>query len=48
MNQDKKEKARQQRAKNKFNSVTESQKPENQNQEHNVRGEGIGPQNNKY
>ena len=32
---------------NKFNSVTEKQKPENQNQEHNVRKEGIAPINRK-
>lgn len=27
---------------NKFNSITRKKKPENQNQEHNVRQEGIG------
>lgn len=32
---------------NKFNSVTEKVKPENQNQQHNVREEGIGPVNQK-
>lgn len=31
----------------KFNSITQSVKPENQNQEHNVRQEGIGPINQK-
>ena len=30
-----------------FNSVTRSVKPENQNQAHNVRKEGIGPINQK-
>ncbi len=30
---------------NKFNSVTQKRKPENQNQEHNVRKEGIGKMN---
>ena len=32
---------------NKFNSITQKEKPENQNQEHNVRKEGIGPVNQK-
>lgn len=32
---------------NKFNSVTQKDKPENQNQQHNVREEGIGPINQK-
>ena len=31
----------------KFNSVTHKVKPENQNQQHNVRREGIGPVNQK-
>ena len=48
MNKDKQEKARQKKEKEKFNSVTNSVKPENQNQEHNVRQEGIGPQNQKF
>ncbi len=30
---------------NKFNSATEKKTPENQNQEHNVRKEGIGKMN---
>ncbi|MDF2942898.1 MAG: hypothetical protein K0S01_1756 [Herbinix sp.] len=47
MDQDKREKARQKKAKEKFNTVTNSVKPENQNQEHNVREEGIGKQNKK-
>lgn len=37
----------QQRSENKFNSVTEKAKPENQNQTHNVKLEGNGPQNQK-
>lgn len=32
---------------NKFNSITQSVKPVNQNQEHNVREEGIGHINQK-
>ena len=46
---DKKEKEKQERQKNlnEFNSVTQKVKPENQNQEHNVRKEGIGPVNQK-
>ena len=31
----------------KFNNITQKVKPENQNQEHNVRKEGIGPINQK-
>jgi len=31
-----------------LNNVTQSQKPENQNQTHNVKKEGIAPINNKY
>lgn len=48
MDKDKQEKARQKKAQEKFNSITNSVKPENQNQEHNVRREGIHPQNNRY
>lgn len=46
---DKKEKEQQERQKNlnEFNSVTQKVKPENQNQEHNVRKEGVGPVNQK-
>ena len=47
MDKDKQEKSRQKKEKEEFNSVTGSVKPENQNQEHNVREEGIGPQNKK-
>ncbi|MGN0351318.1 MAG: hypothetical protein ACI4ES_06655 [Roseburia sp.] len=32
---------------NKFNNITQKVKPENQNQTHNVRKEGIGPINQK-
>jgi hypothetical protein len=34
-----------QKSMNKFNSTTQSTKPENQNQFHNVREEGIKPKN---
>lgn len=46
---DKKKEEQQKRRENlnKFNSVTQSVKPVNQNQEHNVREEGIGPINQK-
>ncbi|MHB8128237.1 MAG: hypothetical protein ACYDEX_04520 [Mobilitalea sp.] len=47
MDQDKREKVRQKKDQEKFNSVTRSVKPENQNQEHNVREEGIGRENSK-
>lgn len=48
MDKDKREKGRQKKSQEKFNNVTNSVKPENQNQEHNVKEEGIGKQNNKY
>jgi hypothetical protein len=48
MNKEKKEKQEQQKVQNKFNSGTNTVKPHNQNEEHNVRDEGIGRQNNKY
>jgi len=41
------EKERQQEEQNKFNSVTQKVKPENQNQTHNSRKEGIAPINQK-
>lgn len=47
MDKAKLEKSRQKKAQEKFNSITNSVKPENQNQEHNVRREGIHPQNSK-
>lgn len=37
----------QQKNLNSFNSITQKQKPENQNQTHNVRKEGIAPINQK-
>jgi len=48
MNQEKREDLRQQKEKNKFNSETQSQKIENQNQSHNARKESLGKQNTKY
>ena len=42
------EKLHQKKELEKFNSVTSSVKPENQNQTHNARKEGVGRQNNKY
>lgn len=48
MNEEKREKLRQKKEKEKFNSVTNSVKPENQNQSHNAVKEGIGKQNTKY
>lgn len=45
--QSQKELQHQRRAQEMFNAVTNSVKPENQNQEHNVRKEGIQPKNNK-
>lgn len=44
---EKQEKLEEQRSLNKFNSITKKVKPENQNQEHNVREEGIHPINQK-
>ena len=41
------EQINEQRSLNKFNSVTEKKKPENQNQQHNVRKEGVGSINQK-
>lgn len=40
-----KELLQQKKEQDKFNNVTNSVKPENQNQEHNARKEGIHPQN---
>lgn len=42
------EKQHQKKEQEKFNTVTNSVKPENQNQTHNARKEGISRQNNKY
>lgn len=41
------EKENEQKSLNKFNFITEKVKPENQNQQHNVRKEGINPINQK-
>ena len=45
MNKKQLEKQEQQRNQNKFNSVTQKVKQENQNQTHNVRSEAIEPKN---
>lgn len=42
-----KERVERQENLNKFNSITQKSKPENQNQTHNVRKEGINPINQK-
>ncbi|MGN0160078.1 MAG: hypothetical protein ACI4AQ_01685 [Lachnospiraceae bacterium] len=47
INKKKQEQLHEQMAHNKFNSITEKEKPENQNQQHNVRREGITPVNQK-
>lgn len=43
MNKKEREKQEEQRSHNKFNSVTQKAKPENQNQTHNVRSEAVEP-----
>ena len=45
MNKKQQEQQNRQKNLNKFNSVTEKVKPENQNQEHNVRSEAVEPKN---
>ena len=47
---DKKEekKVAEKESKEKFNSVTRKTKPENQNQTHNSKKEGLGPLNKKF
>lgn len=47
MNEKDKERLERQENLNKFDSVTQKVKPENQNQTHNARKEGIGPINQK-
>ena len=47
MNKKEQEQLRQQQEKNKYNSITQKVKLENQNQIHNVRKEGIQPINQK-
>lgn len=46
-NDKKSQQADEQKFLNKFNSVTEKTKPENQNQQHNVKKEGTTPINQK-
>ena len=48
MDKKQQEKSNQKKEQEKFNTVTSSVKPENQNQNNNVRKEGVGRQNNKY
>ena len=48
MDQKQQEKTNQKKEQDKFNTTTNSVKPENQNKNHNVRKEGVGRQNNKY
>lgn len=45
MNKKQQEKLQQQRDQNKFNSITQKVKPENQNQTHNIRSEAVEPKN---
>lgn len=47
MESKKQERINQQKNLNAFNSITQKVKPENQNQTHNVRKEGISPINRK-
>ena len=47
MSKKQREEREQQRCENTFNSITEKSEPENQNQTHNVRREGLGPRNQK-
>jgi len=47
MNKDKQENLNQQKSNETFNSVTSKVKPENQNQTHNVRREGVRPNQNR-
>lgn len=43
MDKDKKEKLNQKKSNEKFNSITQKSKPENQNQTHNARQESVEP-----
>ncbi|MCI5995949.1 MAG: hypothetical protein MRZ45_08420 [Blautia sp.] len=45
MDKDKQEELARKKANEKFNSVTRKQKPENQNQTHNVRSEAVEAKN---
>lgn len=43
MDKDKQEKLNEKKSNEKFNSITQKVKPENQNQAHNVRAEAVEP-----
>lgn len=45
INREKQEIASRQKFENKFNSITQKRKPENQNQTHNIRSEATEPKN---
>lgn len=45
MNKATQEKLNQKKSKEKFNSITQKVKPENQNQTHNIRSEAVEPKN---
>lgn len=47
LNKKQQEKLNEQNSLDKYNSITEKVKPENQNQQHNVRKEGLTPINQK-
>lgn len=47
MDKEQQEKLQQKKSNDKFNSVTQKVKVENQNQDHNIRKEGITPINQK-
>ncbi len=47
IDKEKQEQINEQKNLNKFNNITQSSKPENQNQHHNARKEGIAPVNQK-
>lgn len=47
MNKKEREKLNREKSNEEFNGVTQKVKPENQNQTHNVRKEGIAPVNQK-
>lgn len=47
MNKKEQESLNRKKANEEFNSITQKKKPENQNQSHNVRKEGIAPINQK-
>ena len=45
MNKSNQEKLNQKKSKEKFNSITQKAKPENQNQTHNIHSEAVEPKN---